>query len=299
MIQQNIDLNPIGGIESMQLIKKDGVTLAYQDINPGSPPMLFVHGWGCDHTVFAPQVEFFRRSHRVVSIDLRGHGESDAPDQDYTMAAFADDLAWLCTELALTKPIVVGHSMGGNVALELAARYPEIPVSIVLIDSLILPRQSILDALRSMVEALRGPDYQAAYRQTVLSLCLPTDDETRKRELFALSPRAPQHVVASAFKNHVTDYDATPAAAGCHVPIAYIGSLIGSYIGAAIPMTDLIQFRSLTPHLLTAQTLGSGHFSPLFVPDQVNAMLSTFAQRYSPASKDGRLASPPGSLSLP
>ena len=67
------------------------------------------------------------------------------------MAAFADDLAWLCTELALTKPIVVGHSMGGNVALELAARYPEIPVSIVLIDSLILPRQSILDALQSMV----------------------------------------------------------------------------------------------------------------------------------------------------
>jgi pimeloyl-ACP methyl ester carboxylesterase len=49
------------------------------------------------------------------------------------MAAFADDLAWLCTELALTKPIVIGHSMGGNVALELAARYPEIPASIVLI----------------------------------------------------------------------------------------------------------------------------------------------------------------------
>jgi pimeloyl-ACP methyl ester carboxylesterase len=100
----------------MQLIKKEGVTLAYQDINPGSPPMLFAHGWGCDHTALAPQAEFFRRSHRVVSVDLRGHGKSDAPHQDYMMAAFADDLAWLCTELALTKPIVVGHSMGGNVA---------------------------------------------------------------------------------------------------------------------------------------------------------------------------------------
>ena len=54
--------------------------------------------------------------------------------------------------------------MGGNVALELAVRYPEIPVSIVLIDSLIFPRQSILDALQSMVEALREPDYQAAYQ---------------------------------------------------------------------------------------------------------------------------------------
>jgi pimeloyl-ACP methyl ester carboxylesterase len=133
----SIDFNPISGIEPLQLIKKEGVTLAYQDINPGSPPMLFVHGWGSDHTSLALQAEFFRRSHRVVSVDLRGHDKSAAPHQDYTMAAFADDLAWLCTELALTKPVVVGHSMGGNVALELAARYPEIPASIVLIDSLI------------------------------------------------------------------------------------------------------------------------------------------------------------------
>jgi pimeloyl-ACP methyl ester carboxylesterase len=39
----------------MQLIKKEGITLAYKDVNPGSPPMLFVHGCGCDHTHFAPQ----------------------------------------------------------------------------------------------------------------------------------------------------------------------------------------------------------------------------------------------------
>jgi pimeloyl-ACP methyl ester carboxylesterase len=143
----NNHLNPIGDFEPMQMIKKEGVTLAYQDMSRGSPPMLFVHGWGCDHTAFAPQAEFFSRSRRVISVDLRGHGQSDAPDQDYTMAAFADDLAWLCTELALTKPMVVGHSMGGNVALELAARYPEIPASIVLIDSAILPPQSMLNAL--------------------------------------------------------------------------------------------------------------------------------------------------------
>jgi hypothetical protein len=184
------------------------------------------------------------------------------------MATLADDLGWVCAELALTKPIVVGHSMGGNVVLELAARYPEIPASVVLIDSVILPHQSILDALQPMVEALRGPDYRAAYQQVLLAICLPDDDETRRAQLIASLPKAPQHVVASTFRNHLTDYDVTPAAAGCRVPIAYIG--------AAIALADLIQFRSLTPHLLTAQTLGSGHFSPLFVPDQINAMLSTF-----------------------
>jgi pimeloyl-ACP methyl ester carboxylesterase len=273
------------GIEAMRLIKKEGVVLAYQDINPGSlgpPSMLFAHGWGCDHSAFAPQAEFFRRSHRVVSVDLRGHGKSDAPHQDYTMAAFADDLAWLCTELALSKPIVVGHSMGGNVALELAARYPETCASIVLIDSLVLPPRSVVDALRSMEEPLRGPDYRSVYQQVILSLFLPSDDETRKTELIASLPMAPQHVLASAFINHVTNYDGTAAAAGCHVPIAYIGSYLGSYIGAASPNTDLCRFRSLTPHLLTAETLGSGHFPQLFVPDQINAILSTFVELYSP-----------------
>ena len=69
--------------------------------------MLSVHGWGCDHSAFAPQAEFFSHSHRVVSIDLRGHGQTDAPEQNYTVAGFADDLAWLSAELALTKLLVV------------------------------------------------------------------------------------------------------------------------------------------------------------------------------------------------
>jgi hypothetical protein len=94
----------------------------------------------------------------------------------------------------------------------------------VLIDSLILPDQSFCDALQPVSKALPGPNYQAACQQTLLSLCLPTDDETRKAQLIASLPKASQHVLASAFKNHVTDYDLTAAAAGCRVPIAYIGA---------------------------------------------------------------------------
>src|SRR4051794_18780428 len=94
-------------------------------------------------------------SHRVVLVDLRGHGESDAPHQNYTMAVFADDLVWLCTKLVLTSPVIVGHSMGGNVALELAARYPDIPSSLVMIDSVMLPPQALLNTLHPLIEALQ------------------------------------------------------------------------------------------------------------------------------------------------
>jgi pimeloyl-ACP methyl ester carboxylesterase len=59
--------------------------------------------------------------HRVIAADLCGHGASDAPSRKYTVAEFADDLAWLCAELNVQRPVVVGHSMGGVIALELAA----------------------------------------------------------------------------------------------------------------------------------------------------------------------------------
>lgn len=246
--------------------------------------MLFVHGCGCDHTHFASQAEFFSRSHRVVSVDLRGHGRSDAPHQNYTMAVFADDLAWLCSELGLIKPIVVGHSMGGSVALEFAARHPEIPESIVLIDSCIFPDQSFLDSLQPQAEALHRPNYHSVWHEGLLSMCLPTDDETRIAPLITSLPKAPPAVLASAFTNYVMNYDATPAAAGCRVPIAYIAS----YIGTVNSMANLTKFRRLAPQLVTAQTLGSGHFSPVFVPDQINAMLSAFAAGCSARAQPNR-----------
>jgi pimeloyl-ACP methyl ester carboxylesterase len=51
-----------------------------------------VHGWTCDRSFFAPQAEHFARRHRVVSVDLRGHGESDKPHGAYPVAAYADEL---------------------------------------------------------------------------------------------------------------------------------------------------------------------------------------------------------------
>jgi pimeloyl-ACP methyl ester carboxylesterase len=160
----------------MQLIEEDGVTLAYEDINAGLPPMLLVHGWGCDHASLDAQAEFLADSDRVASVDLRGHGKSDGPVQDYTMAAFADDLAWLCEKLRLIKPIVIGHSMGGSIVLELAARYPDVPASIVLLDSFVFMPQAILDMQKMVLDGIRGSDFVAAYRESISRLFLPTDE---------------------------------------------------------------------------------------------------------------------------
>jgi len=253
---------------AVKSMKRDGVALAYEELGSGTPPVLFVHGWGCDHTFLAPQAAFFGRNHRVVSVDLRGHGASEAPHQDYTMATFAADIAWQCAQLRLERPIVVGHSMGGNVALELAARHSEIPAAIVLIDSGILPPPSFIEALRPLATALWRQDCVEIIQKIVSSLFIATDDPARKARLVACMANTEQHVLASSFSNHVTDYDATDAAHASRVPTAYIG--------AAVSMADLVRFRAACPQLMTAQTLGSGHFAPLEVPDQINSMLLRF-----------------------
>jgi pimeloyl-ACP methyl ester carboxylesterase len=83
------------------------------------------------------------------------------------MAAFADDLAWLCEKLRLIKPIVIGHSMGGSIVLELAARYPDVPASIVLLNSFVFMPQAILDMQKMVLDGIRGSDYVAAYRESI------------------------------------------------------------------------------------------------------------------------------------
>jgi pimeloyl-ACP methyl ester carboxylesterase len=157
--------------------------------------------------------------------------------------------------------------MGGTASLELAARGNLIS-AVVLIDSVILPQTVFAEAMRPFAGALCGQDYREALRETVSSLFLATDNAERKSKLLSAMSDVPQHVLASSFRNHITAYNATTSASECHLPV--------SYIAAARKLADLDRFQALCPQLMVGQTLGAGHFSPLEVPDQVNAMIERF-----------------------
>src|SRR3979409_1803014 len=133
----------------MQKLNRDDVALYFKDEGSGTaPPMLFVHGWGCDHTFFAPQQAHFSHFQRTIAVDLRGHGASSAPIHDYTVEGFVDDLAHLCRELTLPKSIVVGQRMGGAIALQFVARHADNVAATVMIDSVLFPSPPFIDTLR-------------------------------------------------------------------------------------------------------------------------------------------------------
>src|SRR5262245_49622580 len=116
-------------------LARDGIQLSFDVAGSGSPRFLFVHGLGGDRTHFAPRTEDLAHQGRAWNAELLGHGESDKPQQAYSIEGFAEDLVWLCARQQITKPVIVGQSMGGNMALEIAARHPDFSVGLVLLDS--------------------------------------------------------------------------------------------------------------------------------------------------------------------
>jgi len=98
------------------------------------PTLLLLHGGpGFDHSGFKPAFAEMAKVAQVVYLDLRGNGRSDAgPPNKWSLEQWAEDVHWFCEALSIEKPIVLGHSLGGIVAMIYAMRYPEHPAKLIL-----------------------------------------------------------------------------------------------------------------------------------------------------------------------
>lgn len=254
----------------MPFLHRDGVALYVEHTAGRAPPVLLIHGWCCDHRHMAPLAEHFSsKGHAVVSLDLRGHGRSDKPQQAYPISAFADDVAWCCRELQLQQPVLIGHSMGGIVAYEVAARAPRLPGAIVMLDSAVVLPAAVREAVPHFLGLLSGPGYAATLRDFVAkALFLPSDDVGRKANILDDMAAAPQHVMVAAYAG-LGAYDARDAGR-VTVPALYIAADEPS------PRCDMARLHELLPQLQLGRTVGSGHFCQLEVPEQVHSMIDRF-----------------------
>ena len=89
------------------------------------PALLLLHGLGCDHTTWLPVIQALSRRYTVIAPDLLGHGLSDKPRADYSVGGYANGMRDLLTVLGIDKVTVVGHSLGGGVAMQFAYQFPE------------------------------------------------------------------------------------------------------------------------------------------------------------------------------
>jgi pimeloyl-ACP methyl ester carboxylesterase len=89
------------------------------------PALLLLHGMGCDHRTWLPVLSRLSRHFTVIAPDLLGHGASDKPRADYSVPGYANGMRDLLTVLGIDKVTVVGHSLGGGVAMQFAYQFPE------------------------------------------------------------------------------------------------------------------------------------------------------------------------------
>jgi len=112
----------------------NNIDLAHSDEGQGSP-VVFLHAFPLNRRMWAPQVTALQDQYRVITIDLRGHGESEAPMWRYTLDLFADDITALLDHLDIPRATFVGLSMGGYILFALYRRYPERVRALVLADT--------------------------------------------------------------------------------------------------------------------------------------------------------------------
>jgi pimeloyl-ACP methyl ester carboxylesterase len=250
-------------------LKRDQTLLFFEEKGEGPFTFVLIHGTGGDHTHMQPQFDDFSKQGKVVSVDLRGHGKSDKPHENYTLELFADDIHFICQERNIVKPILVGFSMGGNIAIDLATRYPDFSRAIVILDSGFLYPIPVLAMMKDYLHELKEGDFAGCIHKIVENGLLPTDRCKQFVEKSLLS--TPQYVWASAFENMMA-WDAHVAThlKKCKLPLLYIE--------AAKQLVDLEVLKKLCPQLIHGKVIGSGHSLSLEVPEQVNPMIEKFLQ---------------------
>jgi pimeloyl-ACP methyl ester carboxylesterase len=120
--------------DDIQFVVIHGYRRAYRMKGQG-PALLLLHGLACDSTTWLPVFDQLAEHFTVIAPDLLGHGESDAPRADYSLGGYANGMRDLLTVLGVDKVTVVGHSLGGGVAMQFAYQFPERSERVVLVST--------------------------------------------------------------------------------------------------------------------------------------------------------------------
>lgn len=116
-------------------IKVNGFTICYDDLGSGEIPIIFIHGFPFNKSTWESQMEFLRKTQRVIAYDIRGFGKSTSGEEKASISLFANDLVGFMDALKIKRAVVCGFSMGGYALLNAVNSYPDRFKAIVLSDT--------------------------------------------------------------------------------------------------------------------------------------------------------------------
>jgi pimeloyl-ACP methyl ester carboxylesterase len=243
--------------------------IALDDGGSGGLPVVFVHSLAGNSTQWSKQLEHLRRTRRAVALDLRGHGRSEPPkDGDYTIAAMAGDIAAVVDTLGLDRFVLVGHSMGGGVALTYAGAHPDRVAGLVLVDPIGDGKQIPPAEAKAFLAGFES-SYDSTSQGYWTSIAGP--DSAIRKQLLADLQATPREAVVQALRD-VMQFDPHPALA------RYSGPKLSIVTPHNNMPSSLHRLGKGFPHRMVE---GTGHWIQLDKPDDFNRILDEFLKTVS------------------
>jgi len=250
------------------VVAADGVPIVYDVRGSGDVTLVFVHCWACNRGYWREQLDAFAPGYQVVSLDLAGHGASGKARTSWSLDGLAGDVAAVVDDLGLERVVLVGHSMGGPVALLAAARLGERAEAVVCADALHDVSSemdaAVVDQMLRMFEA----DYAGAMTSMV-GMMFPPGGDTALAGWVARNAAVTDSAVALALIRDYPNLDLPAALAAAGVPVRCINATPRPPWG---PVTAVEANR--THGDFDAVLMDSvGHFLMLERPAEFNAKL--------------------------
>lgn len=249
---------------------------------PEAPPIVFIHGFPFDHTMWQEQVALCEPSHRVITYDLRGHGKSSAGDGRYLFELFVDDLFGLLDHLKIARTILCGLSMGGYTALRAFERSPDRFNGLILCDTRSEPDSNEAKLKRAANLRTIQTDGIAAFAEGFLKAIF-TPDSFKERPAVVDQIRKtilanPPEGVTGTLIALATRTDTTPILTNIKVPTLI---LVGDQ-DVVTPPTAAQAMHERIPSSRLAVIPQAGHMSNLENPTEFNLHLQDYLQRVQP-----------------
>jgi len=206
---------------------QDGTPISYQVYGAGEPTLTFVHGWSCDSRYWQRQIPYFSRNHRVIVLDLAGHGHSGQGRARYTMQSFGEDVRAVIAAEKVSSTILIGHSMGGSVIAEAARLMPEHVSGLIGIDTLENVEYPMTSSeMEQFVKPLEA-DFPSGCRAFVSTMLRDKSDPALREWILADMAAAPPQVAMSAMREMMSLYVSGAAARvfdGLNVPVVTVNA---------------------------------------------------------------------------
>ena len=255
------------------------VELNYGEGKANGIPVLLIHGSGSIWQDWQSVFNAFSTEYHIYAIDLRGFGGSARVAGTYNLATFADDLADFIKGVLSERPVVVGHSLGALITIDLAGRYPDLLRSVVLEDPpvSILENFSQWDGLRYYEIALDVKKNNASFREAILRFVSElgyslTEAERVARNLAVIDPEIFAQILDG--KLITLNEDITIALGRIQCPCLFVSS--NEKLGSLVHQKDLPRVKKSLPNGQFALIDNVGHGIHLEAAEAFNQVLGVF-----------------------